>query len=129
MCPEPNAAALPLYSSAPHITIEVRPPSAELGATPLYRHGSRRVTPQYETFIVAHQRPGDDFGSTLQAEFPMRPILLLGAEELDRATVQVDVIEPTPFRGGILDGDGGTVATGPVRVVALAGDLLGPQAV
>jgi hypothetical protein len=73
---------------------------------------ARRVLPRYETFIVGYQRPGDANPNTLVANFPMRPILLLGGDELKHGNVQVDVIEPTSFGGGVFDTNGGQVAAG-----------------
>lgn len=90
--------------------------------------GSRLVPPGYETFIAAYQRPGDDEAKTLEAAFPMRPLLLL-AEELVRATVTVDVLVPGPFRGGVLDPSGGAVTDGEIRLLAKAGDVASPRAI
>ena len=93
------------------------------------RDGTRRVTPQYENSITAYQRPGDNNLTTLQASFPMRPLRLFGAEELDKATVTVDVLAPVAFGGGVLDSSGGQVTSDGVRILAGAGDVTGTQAV
>lgn len=90
--------------------------------------GTRRRPPQYESFITGYQRPGDAVSSTLHARFPLRPLLLFGAEELIEATVKVEVLVPTPFSGGVLDSTGGTVAAGEVRILAGANDIVGRQA-
>ncbi|PYI86833.1 MAG: hypothetical protein DME26_08245, partial [Verrucomicrobia bacterium] len=91
--------------------------------------GTRRQPPQYEHFIVGYQRPGDSALSTLRAEFPMRPLLLFGSEELAEASVKVDVLAPTPFTGGVIGSEGGLVASDGVRVLAGAGDLVSDQAI
>ncbi|HZR16109.1 MAG TPA: Ig-like domain-containing protein, partial [Verrucomicrobiae bacterium] len=91
--------------------------------------GQNRTPPQYESFIVAYQRPGVGNPQTLQAQFPLRPFLLFGAEELDQATVTMDVLPPTPFSGDVLDTNGGLVASQGIGVLAGAGDLLSRQAV
>jgi RHS repeat-associated protein len=91
--------------------------------------GRRRLPPQYENFIIGYQRPGDGSGATLQANFPLRPLLLLGADELVEATVTVDVLTPTVFSDGVIEATGGEVTKDGVRVIAVAGDIIGPQAV
>jgi RHS repeat-associated protein len=93
------------------------------------RDGSRRLLPQYENFIIGYQRPGDNDPRTLHASFPMRPLLLLGSDELEAATVSVDVLSPTPFGGGILDATGGQAVLEGIRLLAGTGDLAGIQAV
>lgn len=82
---------------------------------------THRVLPRYESFIVAYQRPGDANPDTVVANFPIRPMLLLGGDELKQGQVQVDVIEPTSFGGGVFDERGGQVAAGGVRILAAAG--------
>src|SRR5436190_3207416 len=82
---------------------------------------TRRVLPRYETFIVAYQRPGDANPNTVVANFPLRPMLLLGGDELKQGNVRVDVIEPTSFGGSVFDTNGGQVAAGGVRILAPAG--------
>lgn len=90
--------------------------------------GTRRRPPRYENFVVGNQRPGDTSQSTLHARFPLRPLLLFGAEELTEATVKVDVLAPTPFVGGVLDAAGGLVAGDGIRVLAGTNDIVGKQA-
>lgn len=87
-----------------------------------------RHPPQYENFVIGYQRPGDASASTLQAEFPMRPVFLFGSEELEEATVKVDVLTPTLFAGSILDSRGGQVTGDALRVLAGGGDVVGNQA-
>ncbi len=93
------------------------------------RNGAKRPTPQYENFLVGYQRPGDGLTATLTATFPIRPQLLYGAEELDTARVQVEVVAPEAFAGGLLDEAGGQVAAGGLRILAGAGDLSGVGAI
>ena len=93
------------------------------------RNGAKRPTPQYENFLVGYQRPGDGLIATLTATFPIRPQLLYGAEELDTARVQVEVVAPEAFAGGLLDEAGGQVAAGGLRILAGAGDLSGVGAI
>ena len=90
--------------------------------------GSTRHPPQYEQFIVGYQRPGGSNSATLQAAFPLRPLLLFGAEELDQATVTMDVLNPTPFAGGVLETNGGLVASEGVSLLAGGGDFVSRQA-
>jgi RHS repeat-associated protein len=91
--------------------------------------GQRRMPPRYESFLVGYQRPGVGIPSTLQMQFPLRPLLLFGPEELDQATVTMDVLAPGPFSGGVIDTNGGLVASQGIGVLAGAGDLLARQAV
>jgi RHS repeat-associated protein len=93
------------------------------------RDGGVRYPPRYENFLVGYQRPGNGNAATLHAAFPLRPLFLFGAEELDQARVSMDVLVPTAFSGGVLDTNGGMVAGAGVRVLAGAGDLLSRQAV
>ncbi len=99
----------------------------EVGERYQLRDGSLRVLPHYESFIVGYQRPGDATLATLHAAFPLRPVLLFGAEELEQATITVDILPPTPFAGGVLDTNGGQ-AGAITRVTANAGDISGIQA-
>ena len=91
--------------------------------------GSLRLSPAYEHFIVAYQRPGDLDAATLHASFPMRPLLLFGPEQLQTATVKVDVLPRAAFDGEVLDADGGQIGDNGVRVLAGTGRLTGPSAV
>jgi pimeloyl-ACP methyl ester carboxylesterase len=91
--------------------------------------GSTRQPPQYESFLVGYQRPGDDAAATLTATFPMRPLLLFGSEELEQASVKVDLLPPAPFQGSILETNGGLVADQGIRMLAGSGDLNSPQGV
>jgi RHS repeat-associated protein len=94
----------------------------------LLTDGSLRLTPQYEHFIVGYQRPGDEDPHTLHARFPMRPLLLFGPDQLESATVRVDVLPETPFDGQVLDVDGGQILREGVRLLAADGRLTGPSA-
>lgn len=91
--------------------------------------GSLRLSPAYEHFIVAYQRPGDQDLTTLHASFPMRPLLLFGPDQLQTATIKVDVLPQTAFDGEVLDREGGQIGDNGVRVLAGTGRLTGPSAV
>lgn len=95
----------------------------EVTETYLLKDGSFRITPSYEQFFVAYQRPGDEDLQTIQASFPMRPLLLFGAEELSTATVRIDVLPLTPFDGRVVDQRGGQLALPGGRVLIGAGQL------
>jgi hypothetical protein len=90
--------------------------------------GTRRFPPAYENFLVAYQRPGDTNADTLHASFPLRPLLLFGADQLTEAVVHADVLAEDEFTGTVLDPTGGQIADGGVRVLAAPGALGGPQA-
>jgi len=94
----------------------------------LLSDGSIRLTPQYEHFVVGYQRPGDQDPFTLHAAFPMRPLLLFGPEQLEAATVRVDVLPEGPFEGQVLNEHGGLVVSSGVRLLAGTGELTGPSA-
>ena len=72
----------------------------EVTETYVLSDGSLRLTPQYENFIVAYQRPGDQDPFTLHSSFPMRPLLLFGPERLNSAEVKVDVLPESAFGFG-----------------------------
>lgn len=93
------------------------------------RDQTQRKIPQYESFIIGYQRPGDSDPKTLHARFPLRPTLLFGAEELNEATVHVDVVPPGAFEGTLFDAGGGFATSGGTRILAGAGDMVGRQAV
>lgn len=100
----------------------------EVTETYLLNDGSIRLTPQYEHFIVGYRRPGDVDPQTLTAEFPMRPVLLFGPDQLKEATVRVDVLPEQPFDGQVLDAVGGQIVRDGVRLIAGAGSLTAPSA-
>jgi len=83
--------------------------------------GTRQVPPAYEHFIVGYQRPGDDAAATVQAVFPIRPLRLFGATDLDEAVVRVTVLSPGEFDGVLLSPAGGQIGGGDLRLIAAAG--------
>lgn len=85
--------------------------------------GTTRVTPSYELGIVGHARPASGTPGRLVARFPLRPILLLPGETLDRVTVTVAVRAPVTFEGTLATASGGTATSGSLAVVAGAGDF------
>lgn len=94
----------------------------------LLSDGSLRLTPQYEQYIVGYQRPGDQDPQTLNASFPMRPVLLFGPDQLDEAAVRVEVLPQGTFDGIALDDNGGQIGADGIRVLAGSGQLTGPSA-
>lgn len=95
----------------------------------LLRDGTTRTAPSYETFFVAFQRPGDDDPHTLHARFPLRPQIALAPEDLDEATVALDVLPIASFEGGFFDPSGGRVGAPGVLITAAAGAVDRPRAV
>ncbi len=93
------------------------------------RDTTHRVTPQYETFVTAYQRPGDQRTATLQSSFPMRPLLLFGADELSEARVKVEVQAESDFPGSVIDQNGGELNAGIIALVASQGTFNQPEAV
>jgi hypothetical protein len=89
---------------------------------------SRRFTSTYENFITGYQRPGDSDPKTLQAVFPIRPLILLGSDQLSEATVRADVLTPTAFTGGVFETNGNTIGIEGVQLTAHAGDFASRQA-
>ncbi len=84
---------------------------------------STRAPPQFDSFIVGYQRPGDPSNGTLHARFPLRPVLLFGPDRLNQADVRVDLFAPSDFSGGVLDTNGGQIASAPVRLLAAPATL------
>ena len=87
----------------------------------LLRNGASLTAPSYETFFVAYQRPGDDDPQTLHARFPLRPLVAIGPDELDEASVQLGILPVSAFAGGFFDPSGGRVGTPGVLVSAPPG--------
>ena len=90
--------------------------------------GVKLTPPRYERFIAAYRSPGVS-DATGSARFPLRPLLLLGADQLVEATVRVAVLEPTKFAGAVIGSDGGTISAAGVRVEIEPGDLESRQGV
>ena len=84
---------------------------------------THRLPPSYESHIIAYQRPADGNAATLVATFPLRPLWLLGADELAQANIHVDVLAPASFPGGVLDQNGGQITLGPVRILSGVSNL------
>jgi hypothetical protein len=91
--------------------------------------GTRRITPRYESFITAYQRPSYAPGPTLGASFPLRPLFLLGGDDLKEATIKVDVLAPTAFTGEVFETTGGQIVGEGVRILAGEADFARRQAV
>ncbi|HYG34516.1 MAG TPA: Ig-like domain-containing protein, partial [Clostridia bacterium] len=102
---------------------------AKVTETYQMRDGSIRKTPTYETWFVGYQRPGDTNTSTLHASFPLRPLLLLGGDELQLGVVNVDILPPTSFAGAVFAANGGNASRGGVNLSVAPGVLSQAQAV
>ncbi len=89
----------------------------EVSENYLLQNGTSRMPPGFDDFMVAYQRPGGAGPAMLQAQFPLRPVLLLGPDLLNQGTVDVDLFAPGAFSGGILDTNGGLIASDPVRLL------------
>jgi RHS repeat-associated protein len=100
----------------------------DVGENYLLQDGSRRVTPQYAMPVSGYQRPGDNQSATLTATFPLRPLLLLGSDELVEATLNVNVLAPPGFSGATIETNGGQITAGGLSVLAGDGDLSRRQA-
>jgi PKD repeat protein/pimeloyl-ACP methyl ester carboxylesterase len=90
--------------------------------------GTTRTPPEFVTDLFAYRRPGESIPGTLRAQFPLRPLLLFGSDELREAQVTAKIFPPAPFSGGVLGSSGGVLAVDHLRVLAQAGDLSEPQA-
>jgi RHS repeat-associated protein len=91
--------------------------------------GNDWVLPTHQVYVVGYQRPGDTEAKTLEANFPMRPQLLLGAEELLLGSIKLAVLPPTDFLGGVLKTNGLAVTNGDLRLNIPAGVVNRAQAV
>lgn len=87
--------------------------------------GAGPVTPAYEQFVYAYQRPGTN---GLHAAFPVRPLQLFGPLELNQALVQLSVNAPLDFGGTLITTNGGEMRDGDVTLAAGAGAVSSPQA-
>ncbi len=77
-----------------------------------------RVPAVFDNYISGYQQPTNTGPGTLGAQFSVRPVLLLGADQLNNATVHVDVFAPDAFSGAVFDTNGGLIAASPVRLLA-----------
>lgn len=94
----------------------------------LLMDGTTRVTPSYALSVVGYGW-GTGTEGVLAAAFPMRPLLLLPGETLDRATISVSVRAPVAFAGTLLAGGLGVVTADGYSLTAGAGDFAGDAAV
>ncbi len=95
----------------------------------LLEDGSTRVPPLFDNFIAGYHRPANTVSGALQAQFPVRPLLLFGPRQLNQGTVHVDVFAPDAFSGAVIDTNGGSIAADPVRLLAAAGVVARQQAI
>jgi len=83
---------------------------------------ARALTPpRYDTFITAYQRPRRRQPEYAGRNFPTCGPSCYSLKSLNRATVTADVLVPGPFRGGVMDTNGGAVLDGTIRLFANAG--------
>lgn len=90
----------------------------------LLQDGTTRVPPVFDNFVVGYQRPGTR-SDTVHARFPMRPVLLFPGQLLNEGVVHADLGVPGAFIGGLLDTNGGLVASGNIRLLAGPGAISG----
>jgi RHS repeat-associated protein len=95
----------------------------------LLEDGTTRVPPLFDNYVAGYQRPYGTPAGTIHADFPIRPLLLLDAQTLNVANVHVDLYAPGTFLGGVLDTNGGLVASDPIRVLAGPNVFSGQQAI
>ncbi len=80
-------------------------------------------TPDYDTTLFAYQQAADANPATLLGQFPLRPQLLFGSQDLADASVKVDVLAPSLFSGTVLDADGGSLGADGMRITVPSGAL------
>lgn len=101
----------------------------EVSEHELLNDGTSRVPPLFDEFLVGYQRPGQPQTGVLHAQFPLRPVLLFGPEQLDQGVVHMDLFAPGAFAGGVLNTNGGIVASDGIRLLAAQGAVNSEQAV
>lgn len=101
----------------------------EVSERSLLNDGTSRVPPLFDSFIVGYQRPGQAQTGIVHAQFPMRPVLLFGPDQLNQGVVHMDIFPPGLFTGGVLDTNGGLIASDGLRLLAGPGVLASQQAV
>ncbi|HLH55045.1 MAG TPA: Ig-like domain-containing protein, partial [Verrucomicrobiae bacterium] len=95
----------------------------------LLNDGTTRTPPMFDESIVAYQRPGAPQTGVLHAQFPMRPVLLFGPDQLNAGTVHMDIFPRGAFAGGVLDTNAGVISSEGLRLLAAPGVLDAQQAV
>lgn len=101
---------------------------ADVGETYDLRDGQLLKTPDYDATFYAYQNPGDTLAPTATANFPLRPRLLYGPDQLTEAHIKVDVLSLNRFTGGIITPDGGKLSIPGVQVTVPPGAVRGPTA-
>lgn len=91
--------------------------------------GTLRTPQIFDTYFLGYQQPGGAGAGTLQAQFPVRPELILGPDQLNEGTVHVDVFAADAFAGGVFDTNGGLVDASPVGLLAGIGAFPRPEGV
>ncbi len=90
--------------------------------------GTVREAPAYTTTLTFHRAPGAGATDPLQANFPLRPTWISGADRLREAMVRVEILDALSFDGQRLE-PGGEIGWGALRVGAAVGVLPGTVAV
>jgi RHS repeat-associated protein len=90
--------------------------------------GTVREAPAYTTTLTFHRAPGAGATDPLQANFPLRPTWISGADRLREAMVRVDLLDALSFDGQRLE-PGGEIGWGALRVGAAVGVIPGTVAV
>lgn len=119
-----TASARATFTTASPVPSGVAFPTRISETYKLAPSGSTR-TPDYDTTVFAYRRPA----GALAADFPLRPQLLLGSDELQQATVHVEVLDAVDSAFGVLDQDGGVITSDGVTVTVPGNGNGGPQVV
>jgi RHS repeat-associated protein len=72
--------------------------------------GRALKTPDYDATFYAYQFPGDSEPTTASAQFPLRPRILFGPDELSEAHIKVDVLALSNRSGGVITEQGGVLS-------------------
>ncbi len=95
----------------------------------LLNDGTFLTPPIFDSLMVGYERPAGAGASVLDARFALRPVLLFGPERLNQGLVHVDMYGAGGFSGGLLDTNGGLIASGAVRLLAGPGAVGSLQAI
>jgi len=102
--------------------------SAEVSENYDMRDGQALKTPDYDATFYAYQSPGDVNPATAGAEFPLRPRILFGPDQLEEAHIQVNILAEGVFSGGILTPEGSRLTLAGLEIGVPAGMVTGPSA-
>lgn len=102
--------------------------SAEVSENYDMRDGQALKTPDYDATFYAYQSPGDANPATAGSEFPLRPRILFGPDQLEEAHIQVNILAAGIFSGGILTPEGSRLTLAGLEIGVPAGLVTGPAA-